>query len=200
MNQISSKIKLELSKSLTHSKSKKAIEIINNTKLDVNTIIDTDSQETIIFKAINPLSKYFGSDSQLELVKFIIEKGANLNVKNRTGYSPLFISISHHNLSKISLILLNEKKLDVESNDRFGTNLIFVAIREYGLVWRPEQKETQNLRFKIIEKLLERNANLDKKNNFDVCARNWIERCQDEKLNQLINDYDTTKNESYKNE
>lgn len=193
MNQISSQLKQELSKSLVHSNSKRAIEILDKTKLDVNTIVTLKTNETLLFKAITPLTEYYGSESQIEIIKYLIEHGADLNLKNNHGYSPLHISISHHGLSKIALMLLDNKSIDVESESKNGTNLIVVAIREYGLVWRPEQQETQKLRFKIIEKLLENNANLDKRNTYNVCARDWIERCEDERLNQLIEDYDKRK-------
>lgn len=183
----------ELSKSLVLSNSKRAIEIIDETKFDINTIVDTKANETIIFKAITPLSEYYDSESQIGIIKYLIEGGADLNLKNSYGYSPLHISISHHSLSNISLMLLENRNVDIESEDKNGTNLIFVAIREYGLVWRPEQKEVQKIRFKIIEKLLEKDANLDKRNIYDVCARDWIERCDDERLNQLIIKYDKRK-------
>ncbi len=186
MSQIPKKSKLEFSKSLIHSNFIKVAEYIEKTGTNANAIINEEYQETILLKALLPLSEYKGSDNQIKIIKYLLDKGANVNFKNKKGYSPLSISIAYHSLSNVSLLLLDADNIDVESIDKNGNNLIFIAIREYGLTWRPEQFELRKLRFEIIKKLLVLDANIDKKNNFNVCGRDWIGRCNDEKLNELV--------------
>ena len=72
-----------------------------------------------------------------------------------------------------------------------GNSPIFTAIREYGLTWREEQKEVNQLRFEIITELLNRGAELDKMNNHGINARTWIKNIPEkDKIHEIIRKID----------
>ena len=193
MSSKSNEIFGELSKYLLHSDSTNALRFMIENEIDINTLLSTERNETILHRAICPLSIHMGSKNQVEIVEYLLKNDVNQNIKDKDGYTPLYISLSHHSLSNISLLLLDDDDVEIETIDKNESNLIFVAIREYGLTWRPEQKVERHLRYSIIEKLLIRNANLDRMNTYNVSARDWIERCDDTNLNQLIRKYDLKK-------
>ncbi|UII77319.1 ankyrin repeat domain-containing protein [Flagellimonas sp. HMM57] len=183
---------VEFSKAIIHLDLDKVYELMDLGKIDVNEYVGFDNNDTILIEAVSCLSKLKGSEKQLELISFLIDKGADVNWKNDDGYNAFHISLAYHNLSKISLLLLRKGNPDVNIvEDKHGNSPIFIAIREYGLTWREEQKEVNQLRFEIIKELLNRGAELDKINNHGISARKWIERVPEkDKLHNLINEFD----------
>ncbi|MEP2280962.1 ankyrin repeat domain-containing protein [Maribacter sp.] len=158
-------------------------------KIDVNEYIGFDYGDTILIEAMSCSSKLRGSDKQIELVQYLVDKGADMNCSNEDGYNAFQIALEYHDLSKISLILLESGKLEVNKPAGKHYNCpIFTAIREYGKTWRKEQFELNNLRYTIIEKLLEQGADLEKTNKHGISAQTWVEKIPEEdKLHELIN-------------
>jgi len=67
--------------------------------------------------------------NKLDVVSILIEKGADLNVKNEDGKSPLGIAITHHNYNLIALLL--ENGIDPDENIR-DSETILVSAAESG--------------------------------------------------------------------
>ena len=52
-----------------------------------------------------------------EMVKYFIEKGANLNMKNNDGNTPLHLALKHKHKKIIKLLMDNKAALDIPNND-----------------------------------------------------------------------------------
>ena len=190
--EIDDKTRREFYQYLFKSSTDEVIEIIEKENIDINSFTNSDKNSTLLIKAISDCeSEQKGSENHVKLISYLIENGAEINTKTADGYNALEIALSYHSLSNISLILIKTGKAEINSIEKHGNNPIFTAIREYGLTWRPEQKEVNQLRFEIINELLNRGANLDKINNHGITARKWLERIpENDKLNQLIKEFD----------
>ena len=190
--EIDDKIRIQFFQSLYQASYDKVIELIENQKIDVNGYADYEHSRSILISVISDCNSEFkGSENHVKLVKYIIEKGVDINVKTKDGYNALEIALSFHSMSNIALILIKTGRAEINSTEKHGNNPIFTAIREYGLTWREEQKEVNQLRFEIIEELLNRGADLDKINNHGISARKWLERLsENDKLHSLIKKFD----------
>ncbi|MCB4800264.1 ankyrin repeat domain-containing protein [Neotamlana laminarinivorans] len=190
--EIDDKIRIQFFQSLYQASYDKVIELIENQKIDVNGYTDYEHSRSILISVISDCNSEFkGSENHVKLVKYIIEKGVDINVKTKDGYNALEIALSFHSMSNIALILIKTGRAEINSTEKHGNNPIFTAIREYGLTWREEQKEINQLRFEIIEELLNRGADLDKINNHGISARKWLERLsENDKLHSLIKEFD----------
>lgn len=189
MNIVPETIKHELSKALLHADKHKVVMLIEQNQLDANAIVNSDRAVTILHEAINTLENYRGSNEQREIVEWLLEHGADSNMKNKEGYNCLHLALEYHDLSKISLLLLRKSVIDVNTTDANGNTALFIAMREYRLTWRPEQKEVNELRFQIIEELLKRGADLDFKNLHGASPRTWLNLSRDARLHALVGRY-----------
>ncbi|MFD0963679.1 ankyrin repeat domain-containing protein [Pseudofulvibacter geojedonensis] len=183
---------IELFRALYEPNKQKVIEIIEKEKIGINEYLISSNSSSILINAVNCSPEFQDSNEQIELIDYLIDQKADVNWKNNNGFNSLHIALAYHSLSKISLLLLRKGNPDVNIvEDKHGNSPIFTAIREYGLTWREEQKEVNQLRFEIINELLNRGAKLDKINNHGISARKWIERVsKKDKLHNLINEFD----------
>ncbi|MGY6648092.1 ankyrin repeat domain-containing protein [Wenyingzhuangia sp. IMCC45574] len=190
--EIDDKIRREFYEHLYKCSSEKVIEIIEKEKIDVNSFTNSDKSCNLLIQVISDCaSEQKGTENHVRLISYLIDNGAEIDTKSADGYNALEIALSYHNLSNISLILIKTGKVEINSTEKNGNNPIFTAIREYGLTWREEQKEVNQLRFEIIEELLNRGADLDKINNHGITARKWLERIsEDDRLHSLIEEFD----------
>ena len=181
----------ELFRALFVPNKKRAIELINKYKIDLNKYLDNYSN-SILINAVNCSSDFRDSKEQLEIIDHLLEKNADVNYINENGFNALHIALEYHSLSKTSLLLIKKGNAHInEAERKNGNSLIFTAIREYGLTWGEEQREVNQLRFEIIDELLNRGADLDKTNNHGISARKWIERVpESDRLHNLINEFD----------
>lgn len=184
--------KIELFQALYEPNKQKVIELIEREKIEINNYLDSSNLNSILINAVNCSSEFQGSNEQIELVDYLIDQKANVNWKNDNGFNALHIALAYHNLSKTSLLLIRKGNPDVNIvEEKNGNSPIFIAIREYGLTWREEQKKANQLQFEIIQELLDRGAELDKINKHGISARKWIERIpENDKLHKLINEFD----------
>lgn len=182
----------ELFRALYESKKDKVIELIENNNIDINSYSDFSHPSSILIQSLRCQSQYQDSKEQIDIVKYLIDNNVDINWINDDGFNALHIALEYHNLSKTSLILIKSNKVDINlAEKKNGNNPIFTAIREYGLTWREEQKNFNQLRFEIIEELLNREADLDKINNHGITARKWLERLsENDKLHELIHKFD----------
>lgn len=189
---------IELFKALYKPNKQKVIKLIKNNKIEINDYLV--SSNSILINAVNCSSEYHSSDEQINIIKHLIDQKTNINWKNENGYNALHIALSYHSLSKISLLLIRKGNPDINAiEEKHGNSPIFIAIREYGLTWREDQKEINQLRFEIISELLSRGADLDMKNHHGISTRTWIEKIpKEDKLHKLINDFDKKNSENLK--
>lgn len=87
--------------------------------------------------------------NQLDVVSILIEKGADLNVKNKEGESPLGIAISQRNYNLVTLLL--EKGVDPESSSIDSSTLLISAAESENfplikILIKKKQKFRQNIR------------------------------------------------------
>ncbi|WP_289056167.1 ankyrin repeat domain-containing protein [Carboxylicivirga marina] len=184
------KIKTEFGKALIHANKKEVIKLIEKYNIDCKGFIDDKKNRPVLLDAVTVLNDYQDSADQLEIITYLIEHGADPDMKAKEGYNSLHVSLNYHDLSNVTLLLIEKGNIDVNSQDDHGNNPIFIAIREYGKTWRPEQKTVNELRFKIIEELLKKGADLDLINNHGISSRRWLEISDDTKLHELIKRYE----------
>ncbi|MEZ5040432.1 MAG: ankyrin repeat domain-containing protein [Saprospiraceae bacterium] len=67
-------------------------------------------------------------DDKLDLVKFMIEKGTDVNAQNNEGWTPLMQAVEGGNMTIINLLL--EKGADINQQDKEGHTALFVAAEE----------------------------------------------------------------------
>ncbi len=192
MNIVPEKYEYKLRKALIKCKKNKVIKIIENKNIDINSYIDDESLETILFCAVNTLSEHRSSDSQLELVTYLLDNGAKPDIMSAENVNCLHLALEFHDLSEITLLLLTKGNANVNIGTSQGTLPLFIAIREYGTTWREEQKEINKLRFNIIKELLERGAKLTLSDD-NIQSNEWVEWIHgsaDEKLIELLKSHD----------
>jgi ankyrin repeat protein len=68
----------------------------------------------------------FYADSP-DLVKFLISKGANVNLKNKDGWSALHFAARKGNLEKCKILI--ENKVEIDSLDKYGETALLKAAR-----------------------------------------------------------------------
>tara|TARA_Y100000815_G_C13121030_1_gene416852 strand:+ start:59 stop:667 length:609 start_codon:yes stop_codon:yes gene_type:complete len=182
---------IELFRALYEPNKQKVIDLMKNYKIGINNYTDFSNSNSILINAVNCSSEFQDSKEQIELIEYLIDLNADVNWKNEKGFNALHIALAYHDLSKTALLLIKKGKPDVNIvEDEHGNSPIFTAIREYGLTWRDEQKEVNQLRFEIIKELLSRGANLDKINKHGISARKWLERIpENDKLHQLLKEF-----------
>ena len=177
---------VQLFRALYEPNKQKVIELITKGKIDLNGYLDNSN--SILINAVNCSSEFRDSEEQLDIINYLLKNNADVNYKNDNGFNALHIALSYHNLSKTSLLLINGGNPNVnDAENKNGNSPIFIAIREYGLTWRDEQKEVNQLRFEIIKELLNRGADLDQKNKHGISSRKWLESiAENDKLHKLI--------------
>ena len=181
----------DLFRALFEPNKNRLIELIELYKIDINKYTDFSSQNSILIESLLCKKAQQGTTEQLEIITYLINKNVDLNWKNKSGFNALHIALAHHELSKISLLLIKNDKMDIHViEDKNGNSPIFIAIREYGKTWREEQKELNQLRFEIINVLLKRGADLDKINHSGISSRRWNEISNDKRLHDLIEKHD----------
>jgi ankyrin repeat protein len=73
-------------------------------------------------------------DGQLEIVKYLIEAGANINDQNKFNYTPLMIASINNRLNMVKLLI--ENGADVNAKNKYGKTAFIYAYnsRYYNLV------------------------------------------------------------------
>ena len=157
-------------------KNKEVIELLLDSGVDINEPSALDKY---------PLSAAISSDDDVEMVKFLISKGAKVNVENKQGITPLDYAIDKNAKETVKVLVSNRaninsqgllshavvegraeiaeyllsKGADVNIQDSIGTPLY--ALLNLTLVW-----EDENLKLKIAQLLISKGADVNKANEF----------------------------------
>jgi hypothetical protein len=162
--------------------------LIEDQQLDVNAFLDTSSWIPILMDAL--LSNGFASETErLELLRWLLERGANPNVCGKGGYNCLHIAVQQQKyLPALELMLGFDADVNVADAD--GSNVIYWAIQAYLL--RRLGADEQSAMLRVIEKMLVHGADLDQKNRFGLSARGWLEHSAPE-LKALVARWESRK-------
>ncbi|MBW3521211.1 MULTISPECIES: ankyrin repeat domain-containing protein [unclassified Chryseobacterium] len=66
-----------------------------------------------------------------EIVKYLVERGANVNALYEGHYSPLMSAVGNNNVEMVKLLL--ENGADVNLKDKYGNRALWKAILNYNL-------------------------------------------------------------------
>jgi hypothetical protein len=118
------------------------------------------------------LSNGFGSETdRLPLLRYLLERGANPNIRSRRGYNCLHIAVQQEKYI-FALDLMLDFNADVNVTDADGANIVYWAIQ--GFLLRKEQGANRPVFLSVLEKILLLGADLDQKNKYEMTARGWL--------------------------
>jgi len=122
---------------------KKVIKYFESSIFDINQK-DT-SEDSTGDTALGYACKY----GHLEIVKFLVEKGADINQKNDFGKTPLMYASARGHLEIVELLLKNKADIN-KKNSKDMTALMYASLHEYP---------------KIVKLLIEKGASINNKDN-----------------------------------
>ena len=148
--------------------------LVETNKLDVNAFVDSGSWMPVLMEAL--LSYGFESeDHRLPLLKYLLDKGADPNIRCRRGYNCLHIAVQQERYVK-ALDLFLDYKADVNIGDEDNSNVVYWAVQ--GWLLRKTSEDRQEAReehLRVFDKILRLGANLDQENCYGMSARKWLE-------------------------
>ncbi|HVS96763.1 MAG TPA: ankyrin repeat domain-containing protein [Puia sp.] len=145
-------------------------QLIEDHHIDVNAFVDSRSWMPVLMEAL--LSYGFDTeDDRLPLLRYLLEKGANPNIRCNRGYNCLHIAVQQEKYRK-ALDLFLDFNADVNIGDEDGSNVIYWAVQGW-LLRKNDEHRAEHLH--ILGKILWRGADLDQENRFGMTARRWLE-------------------------
>ena len=133
-------------------------------KFDLNNIKDTNGETPLYLACEN---------SHTELVKLLLEHGADANIKSEYGYTPLYRACDKDNTEVVKLLL--EHGADVNSKDNYGNTLLYSACK--------------NNNTELAKLLLEYGADVNIKNKYGGTLLYWACLKNNTELVKLLLDY-----------
>ena len=149
--------------------------LVEKKNIDVDAYVDEESYEPVIMEIL--LS--YGIDDKnkrLSFLRYVLEKGANPNMKSKQGYNCLHIAVEQESLTS-ALDLFLDFNGDVNMPDNVCGTIASAAIRDFP--WQSEGEERQRY-LDVVEKILMAGADLDTKNKFGGTPRSWLEHAPDD--------------------
>jgi hypothetical protein len=138
--------------------------------IDVNAFVDSGSWMPVLMEAL--LSYGFDSEEdRLPLLRYLLDKGADPNIRCVRGYNCLHIAVQQPKYIK-ALDLFLDYNADVNVGDEDGSNVVYWAIQGWLLRKGGEDRAAH---LKVLEKILRLGADLDQQNRYEMCARKWLE-------------------------
>src|SRR3984885_6997075 len=148
--------------------------LVEENNLDVNAFLDNSSWMPVLMEAL--LSNGFGSETdRLPLLRYLLDKGADPNIRCRRGYNCLHIAVQQERYVK-ALDLFLDYKADVNVGDEDNSNVVYWAVQ--GWLLRKTSEDGQEGRaehLRVFDKILRLGADLDQENRYGMCARKWLE-------------------------
>lgn len=96
--------------------------------------------------------------------KALIESGVDVNARDKEGQSPLHYTTLYPNFALAKILISHDA--DIHAEDKMGNTVLWRAVKNYR-----GEKELLD----IILLLLEKGADINKKNNYDRSSRDMIE-------------------------
>jgi Ankyrin repeats (many copies) len=160
----------ELSLSIAKGETSQVQRLVEEHHLDVNAFVDSGSWMPLLMEAL--LSYGFASeDERVTLLKYLLEKGADPNIRCVRGYNSVHIAVQQERYIK-ALDLFLDYHADVNLGDEDGSSVIYWAIQGW-LLRKDNADRAAHLR--ILEKILALGADLDQQNRYGMSARKWLE-------------------------
>lgn len=161
----------ELSLSIAKGETSQVEHLVEQHNLDVNAFVDSGSWMPLLMEAL--LSYGFATEEErLVLLKYLLDKGADPNIRCLRGYNCVHIAVQQEKYSK-ALDLFLDRHADVNIGDEDGSNIVCWAIQ--GWLLRKDDPTNRATHLRILQKILARGANLDQENRFGMCARFWLQ-------------------------
>jgi hypothetical protein len=185
-----------LSLSIARGDTAEVQHLVEQHNLDVNAFVDSGSWMPLLMEAL--LSYGFETeDDRLPLLKYLLEKGADPNIRCLRGYNCLHIAVQQEKYRK-ALDLFLDYRADVNIGDEDGSNVVYWAIqgwllrknRSEGITGdatgnaqaseKPGEHADRAAHLHILKKILSLGADLDQENRYGMSARKWLEGAADD--------------------
>jgi len=148
--------RLKLHQASYKAKANKFINLIEKYDVEINSIIDEFGSNFLIEAISDCFGEFKGSENQLKIVKYLLDKSIDVNHKAKKGYTALDIALEYTEMAKIALLLVQAKNANFHKNAKIA----HATIVAYSKAWREEDKKDRALLFEVIEILLQQNVSL----------------------------------------
>ena len=166
----------ELSLAIAKGDTTRAQHLVEGNNIDVNAFVDSGSWMPLLMEAL--LSYGFDSEEdRLMLLRFLLDKGADPNIRCRRGYNCLHIAVQQEKYIK-ALDLFLDYHVDANIGDEDGSNIVYWAIQGWLLRRSRGDDPERALHLKVLERILLKGADLDQENRYGMCARKWLEAAE----------------------
>jgi serine/threonine protein kinase len=113
---------------LFYSNPKEVFDWVISTNVDINTRSDKD-ESTILHSALNHVVRRDQkTEEKTDIAKSLIERGADINIRNKMGQTPLYYAIRGDNTDIAKSLI--EKGADINNRDQMGQTPLYYAINE----------------------------------------------------------------------
>ena len=142
---------------LYNAKKNKFIAFVEKHNVAINSITDHEFRTNFLMEVITGDSDYYGSKKQVEIVQYLLDNGIDVNHIAKEKYNAFEIALSHREMSKIALMLVQSKNSELHKTQ----GIAHKAIRAYSDAWREEDKEERKVLLEVVEELLKQNVDLE---------------------------------------
>lgn len=170
----------ELSDSISDGDLSAFKELVEKHDIDVDAYVDDELYEPVVMEILGSYG-IENEEKRLSFLRYVLEKGANPNMKSRSGYNCLHIAAEQLDLHP-ALDLFLDFGGDVNMLDSNGSTIPNAVIRDFP--WQTEGNERQRS-LDILEKIMMAGADLDAKNKFGGVPRQWLEHAPEDVV-QLV--------------
>lgn len=150
-------------------------ELLNGNKIDINGFFPYKKFRIDGYNPLHTVIEQSDGDSQIhyEICKLLIKYGANINIKNSSGYTPLMEAVQSNAYSIVKLLL--RKKCDIDAQNNQGITALMMAAHDMEDI-------------KMCKLLLQKGADFNIKNKFGDNLFSLIGESKfANKLKELIN-------------
>jgi ankyrin repeat protein len=121
----------------------------------VHMLVNAGAKKLNVNKAYNRITPLWRAiyHSDFDIIKMLIENGANVNYINSNGNSPLEYAVKHQNTILSSILIKAGAKIDIYNKDKHGNTILHYAVK--------------NIKFKnIVSEWIIKGGNINSQNNY----------------------------------
>ncbi|NDV96558.1 hypothetical protein D0T84_16785 [Dysgonomonas sp. 521] len=155
--------------------------IIEKNNINPNSFSDEKYDRLILMDVLTSFGYKDKPQERLDLMRFLLDKGADVNMNCRSGYNTMHIAIRQVSQMAELDLMLNYNP-DVNETDSIGANLLYWSIQ--GFPWR-ESEEIRQQWLHIMERILMLGGDLDQANHYGATPRKWLEH-KTEEVKELV--------------